>query len=157
MKLLGLTAGAVGMGPAAAGTRNPRWRTTTAVGLNGFESAGRKYGKTYPLWEILHFASREGFDGVELVQGWPMGDYPGADEEGRVAALCRQYAGFGLQVFSIQLGADGAFDPDEAARRRWLVTFRERVRLARQLGCSCLGLWAYDACIKAKRMMDASV
>jgi len=141
MKLVGLAAGAVAIAPAAAETRNSRWRT--AVGLNGFESAGRKYSKTYPLWEILHFASREGFDGVELVQGWPMGDYPGADEVDRVAALCRQYAGFGLQVFSIQLGADGAFDPDEAMRRRWLVTFRERIRLARQLGCSCVGLWPY--------------
>lgn len=138
LALAGLTAAS---GTAAASLHNPRWRT--AVGLNGFESAGRKYGKTFPLWEILDFATREGFDGVELVQGWPMGNYPRSDEAERVAALRRQYAGFGLQIFSIQLGADGAFDPDEAARRRWLEEFRDRVQLAHQLGCSCVGLWPY--------------
>jgi sugar phosphate isomerase/epimerase len=118
---------------------NLRWRT--AIGLNGFESSASKYGRHYPLWEVLDFASREGFDGVELVQNWPMGAYPRANETGRIAALRRQYAGFGLQVFSIQLGAEGAFDPDPAARRRWLEEFRDRATLARQLGCSAVGLW----------------
>ncbi|HOK78774.1 MAG TPA: TIM barrel protein, partial [Verrucomicrobiota bacterium] len=118
---------------------NPRWRT--AVGLNGFESASRKYKKNFPIWEVLDFASRCGFDGVELVQGWPMGDYPRANESERVAALRRMYYGFGLQVFSIQLGADGAFDPDPNARQRWLEDFRDRALFARRLGCSCVGLW----------------
>jgi sugar phosphate isomerase/epimerase len=124
---------------AAASVPNLRWRT--AVGLNGFESASRKYGKTFPLWEILEFASREGFDGVELVQNWPMGNYPRADEAGRIAALRRLYSGYGLQVFSIQTGADGAFDPDEARRRQWVEDFRDRAAFARRLGCSCIGLW----------------
>jgi sugar phosphate isomerase/epimerase len=97
--------------------------------------------KSFPLWEILDFASHEGFDGIELVQGWPMGPYPRATESGRIAALRRQYSGFGLQVFSIQLGADGAFDPDPEARRHWLEDFRDRATLAKQLGCSCVGLW----------------
>ena len=123
----------------AEGGPNLRWRT--AVGLNGFESAASKYKKSFPLWEILDFASREGFDAIELVQGWPMGPYPRATEAGRIAALRRQYAGFGLQIFSIQLGADGAFDPDAEVRRRWLDEFRDRVLLAKQLGCSCVGLW----------------
>jgi inosose dehydratase len=139
LKLLGGCGLATASGLSGTTTRNPLWRT--AVGLNGFESASRKYGKTFPLWEILEFASREGFDGVELVQGWPMGNYPRSDEAARVAALRRQYAGFGLQIFSIQLGADGAFDPDSAVRRRWLEDFRDRARLARQLGCQCVGLW----------------
>jgi sugar phosphate isomerase/epimerase len=118
---------------------NPLWRT--AVGLNGFESAGRKYGKTFPIWEVLDFAQRKGFDGIELVQGWPMGGYPAADEADRIHALKRLYDGFGLRVFSIQLGAGGAFAPEAEARKRWLGEFRDRVLLARQLGCDCVGLW----------------
>ncbi len=139
LKLLGLSGLATASSLSGTTTRNPLWRT--AVGLNGFESASRKYGKTFPLWEILEFAAREGFDGVELVQGWPMGNYPRSDETARVAALRHQYAGFGLHIFSIQLGADAAFAPDSAVRRRWLEDFRDRARLARQLGCQCVGLW----------------
>ncbi len=133
---------ALAAGAARSETRHhPRWRT--AVGLNGFESAARKYGKIFPLWEILHFAHREGFDGVELVQNWPMGGYPAAAETERIAALRRLYDGFGLRVFSLQLGAAGAFAPETAARRRWLREFRDRAALARQLGCDCVGLWPY--------------
>jgi sugar phosphate isomerase/epimerase len=126
-----------------AGPHNLRWRT--AVGLNGFESSSRKYQKTFPIWEVLDFAARHGFDGVELVQGWPMGSYPRANETARIAALRRQYSAFGLDIFSLQTGADGAFDPEEAVRRRWLAEFAERASLARQLGCSCIGLWPYGA------------
>lgn len=141
-----ITAAAVvpwGRTDGAVGQHNPLWRT--AVGLNGFESSARKYGKNFPIWEVLDFAARQGFDGVELVQGWPMGNYPRGDETGRLAALRRLYTAFGLQVFSIQTGADGAFDPDDAVRRRWLDEFRDRALLAKQLGCSCLGLWPYGA------------
>lgn len=123
----------------AGSPRNPLWRT--AVGLNGFESAGRKYGKTFPIWEVLDFAQREGFDGIELVQGWPMGNYPAAGEADRIRALKRLYDGFGLRVFSIQLSAAGAFAPEAEARKHWLDEFRDRVLLARQLGCDCVGLW----------------
>jgi sugar phosphate isomerase/epimerase len=123
----------------AAEIKEKRWKT--AIGLNGFESGAAKYKKNYPIWEILDFAARQGFDGVELVSGWPAGNYPDADEENRVRALRRLYDEYGLRVFSIQLGADGAFDPDEAARHRWLDEFRQRARLARQLGCECVGLW----------------
>lgn len=141
--LTGLLAGAAAavVAPLARpdSSRNPLWRT--AVGLNGFESAGRKYGKTFPIWEVLDFAQREGFDGIELVQGWPMGNYPAAGEADRIRALRRLYDGFGLRVFSIQLGAGGAFAPAADARKRWLEEFRDRVGLARQLGCDCVGLW----------------
>jgi sugar phosphate isomerase/epimerase len=115
------------------------WKT--AVGLNGFQSGSRKYKKNYPIWEVLDFASRHGFDGVELVADWPSGGYPAANEKERVQALRRIYDLYGLRVFSIQLGADGAFDPDEAGRQRWLAQFRDRIQLARQLGCDCVGMW----------------
>jgi sugar phosphate isomerase/epimerase len=89
----------------------------------------------------LDFASRQGFDGVELVADWPAGGYPAADDKAHVQALRRLYDLYGLRIFSIQLGADGAFDPDPVARRKWLDQFRDRANLAQQLGCDCVGLW----------------
>ena len=125
--------------PGSAQPAAQKWKT--AIGLNGFQSGSRKYSKNYPIWEVLDFASRHSFDGVELVSDWPAGGYPAANEKDRVRALRRLYDSFGLRVFSIQLGAGGAFDPDEAARNRWLEEFRDRAQLARQLGCDCVGLW----------------
>ncbi len=120
--------------PAHAG-----WKT--AVGLNGFQSGARKYQKSYPIWEVLDFAHGEGFDGIELVGDWPQGGYPAASEAERVRALRSLYDQFGLRIFSIQLGADGAFDPDAEKRRAWVAGVGEKVKLARQLGCDCIGLW----------------
>lgn len=125
----------------AASTPAPTRKVKLAVGLNGFQSGSRKYKKNYPIWEVLDFASRHGFEGVELVADWPSGGYPTAAETDRVRALRRLYDLFGLRVFSIQLGAGGAFDPDAEARRQWLAEFRDRIQLARQLGCDCVGLW----------------
>ena len=122
--------------PVAAETS---WRI--AVGLNGFQSGTHKYRRNYPIWEVLDFASRHGFEGVELVADWPAGSYPAATEKARVQALRRLYDLYGLHIFSIQLGADGAFDPNPAVRREWLEQFRDRVHLAQQLGCHCVGLW----------------
>ncbi len=121
------------------GRGRAKWRT--AIGLNGFQSSGNKHKGLYPIWEILDFAAREGFDGVELVGDWPQGPYPAAGETGRIRALRRMYDAYGLEVFSIQLGAEGAFAPDGGARREWLGQFRDRVGFARQVGCSCIGLW----------------
>lgn len=123
---------------AGSGSR-PAWKT--AVGLNGFQSGAHKYKKTYPLWEVLDFVAREGFDGVELVGDWPQGPYPASGEAERIRALRRLYDAYGLRVFSIQLGAEGAFAPDAGTRKAWLDEFRDRVGMARQLGCACLGLW----------------
>lgn len=111
------------------------------MGLNGFESGIRKYHKNYPIWEILDFASRSGFDGVELVDGWPFGTYPAAAEKDRLRSLRRQYDAFGLSIFSIQLGAGDASAPDAEARKNWLATFKDRATAAKALGCSCVGLW----------------
>lgn len=121
---------------SAAGVR---WKV--GIGLNGFESGERKHGKRYPLWEILDFASDGGFDGVELVSNWPQGGYPSASDARAVTALKRLHAAYGQRIFSIQLGADGAFDPDAAARGRWLADFAEKARLAAALGCVHVGLW----------------
>ena len=142
LKLLGGTLAATtlaGPAPLAAAERKSIWKT--AIGLNGFQSGSHKYKKNYPIWEVLDFASRHGFDGVELVADWPSGGYPAAGEKERVQALRRLYDLFGLRIFSIQLGADGAFDPAESVRRQWLEQFRDRIQLARQLGCGCVGMW----------------
>ena len=123
----------------SAPSKGPRWKT--AIGLNGFMSGARKYKKNYPIWEILDFAARNGFEGVELVGGWPSGDYPVSADKERVKALRGLYDRYGLRIFSMQLGAGGASDPDESVRRKWLDEFRDRVQLAKQLGCDHVGLW----------------
>jgi sugar phosphate isomerase/epimerase len=119
----------------------PAGEWKTAVGLNGFQSGTHKYKRTFPIWEVLDFAAREGFDGIELVGDWPMGGYPAAVESDRIRALRRLYDGFGLRIFSIQLGAEGAFSPVAADRERWLAEVRDRLQLAKSLGASCTGLW----------------
>ena len=119
----------------------PAWKT--AIGLNGFESSGTKYGKRFAIWEIVDYAARAGFDGVELVQNWPQGPYPGAGEATRVGALRRFYERFGLKIFSIQTGAPGAFAPTRGAREGWIAQMRERIALARALGCDCVGMWPF--------------
>ena len=128
------------LGPAiAAPTKKPIWHP--AIGLNGFASSSRKYKKTFPIWEVLDFASRLGFEGVELVSKWPMGGYPASTETERITALKRLYDGFGLRIFSIQTGTRDAFAPEADARKRWLEEFHDRARLVRALGGSCIGMW----------------
>src|SRR2546425_7762294 len=87
-----------------------KWKT--AVGLNGFQSGSRKYKKNYPIWEVADFAAKEGFDGVELVWDWPSGPYPNSSDTSRIKALKRFWDNYGLRIFSIQLGADGAFNSE---------------------------------------------
>jgi sugar phosphate isomerase/epimerase len=128
---------------AESQTKIHGWKT--AVGLNGFQSGTRKYKANYPIWEVADFAAREGFDGVELVSDWPMGGYPKSVETEKIRALKRFWDGFGLRIFSIQLGADGGFHADADVRRRWLETMTDRIKLARQLGCARIGMWPYGA------------
>ncbi|NPU97327.1 MAG: TIM barrel protein [Candidatus Omnitrophica bacterium] len=125
--------------PPSRSTAGKPWKT--AIGLNGFASVAGKYNQLHPLWEILDFASNAGFDGVELVEDWPMGGYPAAEETDRIRALRRLYDGFGLQIFSIQNSVAAAFDPDPAVRKTWLKQFENRARFARAVGCECLGMW----------------
>ena len=141
LKALALTAAAAPLLPMASHSQSKPQKWKTAVGLNGFQSGSRKYGKNYPIWEILDFTSRNGFDGIELVADWPQGGYPAAAESNRVKALRRLYDAYGVRIFSIQLGAGGAFDPDAGARTAWLSEFRDRIQLAKHLGCDCVGMW----------------
>ena len=126
---------------ATGQTSTPKWKT--AVGLNGFQSSSAKYGKDYPIWEILDFASRTGFDGVEILPGWPpqMGGYPAPEDSRKIGALRRLYEGFGLQVFSIQTFASKAFHPDPKVRKQWLSGWRDQARFAQAVGAECIGIW----------------
>ncbi|MBI2432753.1 MAG: sugar phosphate isomerase/epimerase [Candidatus Hydrogenedentes bacterium] len=125
---------------AAAGAANGgRWKL--GLGLNGFMSSAQRYKKEYPLWEILDFAAREGFEGIELVDGWPMGGYPRAEEEARVGALRRLYDQYGLRIYTFQTGGAGAHAADPEARAAWLEQMTERIVLAKLLGCDFIGHW----------------
>ncbi len=124
---------------AATTLRRPGWKT--AVGLNGFQSGTRKYKKDFPIWEVTDFAQRQNFDGVELVADWPQGAYPASTQAERIRALRSFYDAYGLKIFSIQIGADGAFDPDEEKRAAWAKMVEDRIRFAKQAGCVCVGMW----------------
>jgi sugar phosphate isomerase/epimerase len=133
--------------PGASGAPTPRrasgsqrrWRT--AFGLNGFMSSESQFGNAFPIWEVLDFAQREGFEGIELVEGWPRGMYPGADDEARIAMLRGLLARYNVKAFSIQTGAAGAFRKDKSAREAWLKDFARWARFARKAGCEAIGLW----------------
>lgn len=142
LKLLGTAACASALcSTSVAERKKPRWKT--AIGLNGFMSASVKYGKTFPIWEVLDFASQNGFDGVEILPNWPapMAAYPAPDDTRAIHAIRRLYEGFGLQVFSIQTFAAEAYDPDPAVRRRWLDGWRRSARFAKAVGAECVGIW----------------
>ena len=116
------------------------WRI--GVGLNGFMSSSGDFKKTYPIWEILGFCAKHRFDGIELVQGWPMGPYPGVQETRRVEALKDLYDRYKLKVYTIQPGAPGRpFAPDRAERENWLKAFRGQIELCKKLGCDFIGHW----------------
>lgn len=119
----------------------PRWKT--AFGLNGFQSSSAKYGKNYPIWEVLDFASRTGFDGIEILPDWPpqMGGYPDPEDSRKIGALRRLYEGFGLRIFSIQTSAGGAFHPDPETRKKWIAGWRKQARFAKAAGAECIGIW----------------
>jgi sugar phosphate isomerase/epimerase len=129
----------VGYSASAPQSKSREWKT--ACGLNGFASSSRKYDKTFPIWEVLDFANRMDFDGIELHSSWPMGRYPRSNETERIRALKHLYDFYGLSIFSIQMGAGGAFSADTAGRKRWLKDFRDQAQFAKALGCDCIGMW----------------
>lgn len=141
LKCFGATLGMSAMGRMASGgeAKGRAWKI--AIGLNGFASASAKYGKEFPIREVLGFASREGFDGVELTQNWPTRGYPASGEADRIGELKGLYDEFGLQIFSIQTSAGGAFVADKARRSEWLEKFRDHVQFAKAIGCDCMGMW----------------
>lgn len=137
----GMATGAFAVAGTASGEngRHPRWQR--GLGLNGFMSSSQEFEKTYPIWEVLDFAASEGFDGIELVEGWPMGGYPSPREPERAASLKRLYDEYGLRVYTIQTGGSGPYCADAETRKKWLLAFRDQVRLCQLLGCAFIGHW----------------
>ena len=124
---------------AAKQTAHP-WRP--AIGLNGFMSSSRAFNKKYPIEEVLAWASREGFEGVELVNNWPEGPYPDPDDKERCTALRRLYDKYGLRIFAIQSSVKGRpHAPDSGQRAAWLKSFEQQARFAQNVGCEIVGLW----------------
>lgn len=130
--LAGLSGGLL---PAAS----PVWRT--AIGLNGFGSSERAFGKRYELEEILAFAQKEGFDGVEW---WPFhAPYPDPADDAAIQALRAKVEGYGLRIFSIQSQPRGAnpVHPDPAVRLKYVEALKGQIDLARKLGGEAAGVW----------------
>ncbi len=121
--------------------KSPRWKP--AIGLNGFMSSARAYGKHYPIWEVLDFAARERFKGVELVGGWPdRRGYPGAEEKERVAALKGLYDRYDLRIFAIQSNPRGnPLGPTEEIRKEYLRSLRRQAEVAAAVGTEIIGVW----------------
>jgi sugar phosphate isomerase/epimerase len=117
-----------------------RWRL--AFGLNGFESSERSYHNNFPIWEVLEFAEREGFEGIELVPNWPGRDmYVDPDDDARIASLHGLFAKYNLKIFSIQTFAPEAFQPNRSVREGWVKRFARLARFARKVDCECIGYW----------------
>ncbi len=139
------------------------WRI--AAGLNGFQSSAAHFKKDhYPLWEVLSFCRSDGFEGIELVPGWPEGAYPSPDDSRRVEALRELYRRYDLKIHAIQPDAPGRpFSENESERKAWLQAYRTQIRLAKRLGCDLIGQWpggplgnqtidqAIDHCISSYR------
>ncbi len=144
LKLMGTAVCASAMPSIATAvdqTSKPKWKA--AFGLNGFQSSAVKYGKNYPIWEVLDFAAKTGFDGIEILPDWPpqMAGYPDPEDTRRIGPLRRLYERFGLQIFSIQTSVGEAFSPDPEVRKKWLANWRNQARFARAAGAECIGLW----------------
>ncbi len=127
--------------PVTAAPSKTEWKT--AIGMNSFASATRKYQKQFPIEDVLGFASKAGFQGVELVENWPHQSYPHSGNQDAVKSLRDQYTKHDLQIFAIQTGASEAFSPHAEARKRYVTMMGERIELAKSLGCSCIGMWPY--------------
>jgi sugar phosphate isomerase/epimerase len=124
---------------AAAAAGKTMWKT--AIGLNGFGSSERAFGKHYDLDEILRFAAAEGFDGVEW---WPFhGPYPDPGDDAAIQTLRRKVEGFGLQIFSIQTAPRGAspVSPERAVREKYSELLKAQIDLAKKLGGVAAGVW----------------
>lgn len=134
-------AAALALSARRAKAQPPEQKWRMGLGLNGFMSSELEFNKQYPLWEVLAYAVETGFQGIELVEGWPQGGYPKAEEEARVAALRGLYDRYGLKVYTFQSGGSGAHSADPARRQAWLDDIAARIRLAKGLGCEFLGIW----------------
>jgi len=126
------------LGSVASGSQR-RWRT--AFGLNGFQSSENVFKQTFPIWEVLEFAQREGFEGIELIPGWLKGVYPESGDDARIASLRGFLGRYNVKAFSIQTFGAEAFQKDRSVREAWVKKFTGLAEFARKAGCECIGYW----------------
>ena len=113
-----------------------------AFGLNGYESSENSFKNSFPIWEVLEFAQREGFEGIELVPNWPHKDmYVNPADEAKINSLRGFFARYNLKVFSIQTFGPESFSSSQTVREGWVKRFAELARFARKAGCECMGFW----------------
>ncbi len=136
----GAVAADAGANPSrAASGGQRRWRT--AFGLNGFQSSESIFKHTFPIWEVLEFAQREGFEGIELLPGWLKGVYPAAGDDARIASLRGFLGRYNVKAFSIQTFGAEAFQKSRSTREGWVKKFAGLAEFARKAGCECIGYW----------------
>jgi sugar phosphate isomerase/epimerase len=117
-----------------------RWRM--AFGLNGYESSELSFKNSFPIWEVLEFAQREGFEGIELVPNWPHKDmYVNPADEAKINSLRGFFARYNLKTFSIQTFGQESFQSSRTTREGWVKRFAELASFARKAGCECMGFW----------------
>lgn len=116
------------------------WRM--AFGLNGYESSEISFKNSFPIWEVLEFAQREGFEGIELVPHWPHKDmYVNPADDAKINSLRSFFARYNLKIFSLQTHGQEAFQSSETTRKDWVKRFAQTARFARKVGCECIGYW----------------
>lgn len=136
----GAVAADAGTNPSRVGSGSQRrWRT--AFGLNGFQSSESVFKHTFPIWEVLEFAQREGFEGIELIPSWLKGVYPEAGDDARIASLRGFLGRYNVKAFSIQTFGAEAFQKDRSVREGWVKKFAGLAEFARKAGCECIGYW----------------
>jgi len=107
-----------------------------ALGLNAFLSGEQKQ-------EILEFASKVGFDGIELVQSHE------PYVRGKEDAVKREYERLGLEIPAIQTGGGGFIagtrvspvSCNEQARNQYVTIIKDQIEFCHALGATNAGLW----------------
>jgi sugar phosphate isomerase/epimerase len=113
-----------------------------AFGLNGYESSENSFKNNFPIWEVLEFAQREGFEGIELVPHWPhRAMYVDPADDARIASLRGFFARYNLKIFSIQTFGQDAFQASRSVRDGWVKRFAALAHFAHRAGCECIGYW----------------
>lgn len=128
--------------PAAPCPRLNQRRWRLAFGLNGFESSENTFKNSFPIWEVLEFAQREGFEGIELVPNWPHRNmYVNPQDEARIASLRNFFGRYNVKPFAIQTFGQEAFQADRSVREQWVKRFAGMAEFAHKVGCECIGYW----------------
>jgi sugar phosphate isomerase/epimerase len=105
------------------------------LGMNGFIAGESKS-------RIIRFASRVGFDGVELVPHYT--DYSVKGEERKKTR--KEFERFGLEIPAIQSHPQGLYNPassNEKIRQKYVDAVTENIKFALDMGATNVGVWSF--------------